>query len=353
VNIALLRTLQSCPDAFFWPESLARSLEISPARLLRDMRELESFGFEFEWEPHRGWRFALAAPRLCVDQIEWELGTTTIGRRILVWQRVSSTNDIAARAAASRSNNGLVVLAEEQTAGRGRRSRRWFAPAGSSILMSVLLFVQDSLRSTPLLTSLAAVAVAEVISENLGLPARIKWPNDVRLEGKKFCGILVEDLAQRRRRKRASSAPNHGEPETGGSKDSRASGHSSRATVIGIGINANLDSRAFPQEIRSTATSLSEQSGGPVDRSELARRLIIKLDQYYNLTLRGKLATLWERWQSVADLVGGQVQLHRPKDRLIGKLLYLRPDCAVLLEDPLGTVHQIPLHEVLSLKEFP
>ena len=140
------------------------------------------------------------AERLCPDQIEHGLATRWIGRRIAVWNRVGSTNDLAARAGRSTSNDGLVVLAEEQTAGRGRRGRSWIAPPRSSILMSVVLFppphlapaVPEAAFGCAWLTALAAVATAEVVVAWTGRDATIKWPNDVRVGGRKIAGILVE-----------------------------------------------------------------------------------------------------------------------------------------------------------------
>ena len=172
-----------------------------------------------------------------------------MGRRIAVWNRVGSTNDVAARGAGSIANEGLVVLAEEQTAGRGRRGRAWTAPAGSSLLMSVLLFPPEPTADPGWLTALAALAVVEVVAAWSGRDARIKWPNDVRVDGRKIAGILVE----------------------------RGPG-----AVIGIGLNVNIRLDQFPDELRDSATSLRILTGARVDRSELARALIERLDAWYD-----------------------------------------------------------------------
>lgn len=351
MNIALLRTLQARPDSYFWPESVARSLMISPARLLRDLHELEEFGFGIEHVPNRGIRFTEPARRLCVDQIEWELGTQLIGRRISVWKRTTSTNDIAARAGKSRSNEGLVVLAEEQTAGRGRRHRRWHAPPQSSILMSVLIFPPKAIRSIAMLTSLAAVAVADVVIESLNLPARIKWPNDVRVEGEKFCGILVEDLARGRGRpgreqsdetpsmKRTAAVPK-ARPDTW------------RATVIGIGINVNIEPHEFPRDLASPATSLMALCGRCLDRSELARSVIRRLDHYYQIARTGSAAVIWRRWRDVADLVGQTVRVEGPRGELRGRLVDLWPQRGISLQVASGELVQLTAEEVLSVAEL-
>ena len=148
VNIPLLRPAPRRRGA-----SSSRSAELGagPRRAsARDLDELEAFGFAIERHPYRGVAYRGPAERLCPDQIEYGLGTRRVGRRVAVWNRVASTNDLAARAAASPANEGLVVLAEEQTAGRGRRGRTWTAPPGSSVLMSVLLFPPGPLADTGL-----------------------------------------------------------------------------------------------------------------------------------------------------------------------------------------------------------
>jgi BirA family biotin operon repressor/biotin-[acetyl-CoA-carboxylase] ligase len=337
VNIALLQVLQERPDSYFWPDSLARSLSIPPARLLRDLGELEEFGFGIEQVPNRGIRFTEPARRLCVDQIEWGLGTQIIGRRIAVWKRVTSTNDLAARAGKSRSNDGFVVLAEEQTAGRGRRHRRWHAPPQSSILMSVLLFPPAAVRSVTLLTSLAAVAVADLVNESLALPARIKWPNDVRVDRKKFCGILVENLVCGRRQR------------TTGNADRRA--HTSRATVIGIGVNVNIEPDQFPTQLANPATSLQNLCGRRLDRSDFARSLIQRLDVYYRLALTGKTSTIWKKWQEFADSLNCLVRIELAKRELVGRLVEISPPDELAIHAA-GQLVRLPLKETLSIDDF-
>ena len=125
VNIPLLDRLRAAGGAFVPLAELGANLD----RLRRDLDELEAFGFAIERHPYLGAAYRGPAGRLCPDQIEYELGTRRVGRRVAVWNRVTSTNDLAARAAASTANDGLVVLAEEQTAGRGRRGRTWVGPA--------------------------------------------------------------------------------------------------------------------------------------------------------------------------------------------------------------------------------
>jgi BirA family biotin operon repressor/biotin-[acetyl-CoA-carboxylase] ligase len=287
-----------------------------------------------------------------VEQIEWDLHTRVIGRRISVWRRTTSTNDLAGRAARTRSNDGLVVLAEEQTAGRGRRQRHWFAPPYSSILMSVLVFPPETVRSVMLLTSLAAVAVAKLIIETLGLPARIKWPNDVRVSGKKVCGILVEDMIRKRTKRSIERLPYRMPPGTDDATVGRLAVHGApRATVIGIGINVNVAAHSFPRHLDSPATSLMELCGRRLDRSELVRSLVQRLDHLYHLALTGKIETIWNGWHELADLVGRFVQVDRACDRLRGRLIAVRPPEGISLRLPSGKLLDLAANQVLSISE--
>jgi BirA family biotin operon repressor/biotin-[acetyl-CoA-carboxylase] ligase len=351
VNIPLLRTLQAAPEETFWPESLARTLGISPKRLLRDLRELEEFGFEFENQPHRGVRYAHPAKRLCVDQIEWELNPKTIGRRLSVWRRTTSTNDIAARAATSRSNDGLVVLAEEQTAGRGRRQRIWFAPPQTCILMSALVFPPETVRHIVLLTSLAAVAVAELLRDELDLPARIKWPNDVRVDGQKVCGILVEDIIRQRSARSNSATRSMARRDGATAHRAHSVRRAWRASVIGIGVNVNVPVSAFPYPLDNPATSLMELCGRRLDRSDLVHRLLQRLDQIYHAALAGDTGAIWKRWHAVADLVGQRVRVTRARDTLHGRLVVMRPPDHIALRLSSGQILNLAADQVLSISD--
>ncbi len=286
MNIPLLLQLREAGGEFVPVESLGASQN----RTLADLEELLEFGFSIEQHPYLGAAYRGPATRLCPDQIEHRLGTRRVGRRVAVWNRVGSTNDLAARAAASTANEGLVVLAEEQSAGRGRRGRTWSARAGSSILMSVLLFPVGSLDEPSWLTAMGAVAVSEVVSEWTGRRAAIKWPNDVRVNGRKVAGILVE----------------------------RAAG-----SVIGIGLNANSTQDDFPADLRETATSLRLLLGSPVDRSELARDLIQSLDAHYDESIREGAEALSAAWRDRSEHLGSLVRITTPTGTIEGRLVDL------------------------------
>ncbi|MDR3638489.1 MAG: biotin--[acetyl-CoA-carboxylase] ligase [Isosphaeraceae bacterium] len=312
MNIPLLSHLRSAGDRFVPLGELGDDLD----RVRSDLAEFEAFGFGIERHPYLGAAYRGPAERLCPDQIEHELDARHVGRRIAVWNRVSSTNDLATRASASSANDGLVVLAEEQTSGRGRHGRTWSAPPRSSLLMSVLLFPSDLLISNGWLTALGAVATAEVVAAWTSLETRIKWPNDVRVGGRKIAGVLVE----------------------------RGAG-----AVIGIGLNANLTLDDLTPDLQKTATSLRILTGQPVDRSELARRLIARLDHWYALGHSTGAQSLGRRWRDLSEHLGQVVRVNTPAGEAIGHLVDIDLTRGITLSPRGRAPAQIAAVDILSL----
>ena len=182
------------------------------------------------------------------------LYTRVVGRRLVYLQRIPSTMDEAARLAQEGAEDGTVVVAEEQTAGRGRFQREWVSQPGN-LYFSILL--KPPLHALPYLSIISGVAVARAIRKTTGLAPAIKWPNDVRIRGRKVCGILVEDAVQ--------------EDEV-------------QYAVVGIGVNVALEPSAV-EGLAHIATSLNLETGRPVDREGLLRHLLQEMDSLY-LALR-------------------------------------------------------------------
>jgi BirA family biotin operon repressor/biotin-[acetyl-CoA-carboxylase] ligase len=204
----------------------------------------------------------------------WTLDTRRLGRRVLVFDRLDSTSNVAAALAESPDNDGVAVLADEQSVGRGQHGRTWTCPAGGGVLLSVLLFPPPTLRRPPILTAWAAVSVCETILELTGLQARIKWPNDVLIRGRKVCGILIEQA---------------------------------RGTVAGIGLNVNQNAATFAEAGLTEAASLAVFTDEQRDCAVVARRLIHHLDEQYDALCAGDLATLEACWNWRIGLLGRDV----------------------------------------------
>ena len=208
------------------------------------------------------------------------LFTRVVGKRLLYYQELSSTMDEAARRADAGAEDGTVVVAESQTSGRGRFGRSWVSPKGNLYLSVVLRPTREVL---PQLTILSGVAVARAIRKTTRLEPRIKWPNDVLIDGKKVAGILVESVA--------------------------AGDHVCYA-VVGIGINVNLDTSAV-SELAGRATSLDAAAGRPVARGDVLRQLLQDLDALYLRAGQGQSPRqrIMEEWRSTLDTLGQRIRV--------------------------------------------
>lgn len=357
LNIALLDQLRAAGGGFVTLDELTGDAAAGDLdRVRADLEALASFGFAIERHPYRGAAYAGPADRLCPDQIEHELRTRRVGRRIVVWSRVSSTNDLAAEAASSPEADGLVVLAEEQTAGRGRLGRAWTAPPRSCILMSVLLVPEsaphsyshpdldpDGLEGRGWLTALAAVATAEVVSDLVGRRADIKWPNDVRVDGRKIAGILVE--------RPVVPEP---DPASPGSVPDRLA--RTRPAVVGIGLNVNVVRDDLPDELRDRATSIRIETGLPADRSGAARALICRLDHWYDALQASGVGVgagaLNAAWRDRIEGLGRLVRVLTPDGPRTGRFVDLDLRRGLTLDLTYGPGDAEPPHLCVPLPDI-
>jgi BirA family biotin operon repressor/biotin-[acetyl-CoA-carboxylase] ligase len=224
---------------------------------------------------------------------EWHLDTARIGRRVLVFDEVDSTNTVAAEPAHPDAA-GLVVIADHQTAGRGRFGRVWQSKPGDSLLMSVVLFPPPESRRASVLTAWAAVAVGGAVYSLTGVQARIKWPNDLLIRGKKVCGILIEQ---------------------------------GRAVVVGIGLNLNQPAEHFTAAGLPDATSLFLASSAQVDRRTAAETVIRHLDDEYDRLLCGERVAVEADWKWRTGLLGRQVVVELTDgSHLAGRMLEMSFD---------------------------
>lgn len=208
---------------------------------------------------------------------EWSLDTRRLGRRVLVYDRLDSTNNLAASLASDPANDGLAILADEQTAGRGQHGRTWLAAPGQSVLLSLLVTPPPELCRPAVLTAWAAVAVCATIQQIIGVSPRIKWPNDVLLRDRKVCGILIESAAGPSR------------------------------FVVGIGLNVQQNAATFDAAGLTEAISLAQLTAHPLDTHAVAADLIRQLDRDYDALCQGNLARLETHWRQHLGLLGKQV----------------------------------------------
>ena len=213
------------------------------------------------------------------------LFTSVVGKRLLFFQEITSTMDEAARLAESGTEEGTVVVAERQTAGRGRQGRSWVSREGNLYFSAVF---RPTMETLPFLSMLAGVAASRAIRKTTGLDPRIKWPNDVILSGKKVGGILVESAVE---------------------------GEKVLYAIVGIGINVNLDTDKV-EDIAGHATYLNAAAGRSVPREEVFRQLLHDLDSLYLQVIQGKSPL--PEWRTLVGTLGQRVIARRGKDYFRG-----------------------------------
>ncbi len=237
---------------------------------------------------------------------------------ILRFDTLPSTSTEAARRAIEGADEGLCIIADEQTAGRGRLQREWVSPKGSGLYFSIVLRPRIAERVWPLITLSAALAVSDAIRRSCDLETDIKWPNDIQANGRKLCGILAETV----------------ETKTG------------RAVVLGIGVNLRLD--GLPADLREAATSVEAETGSPVDGERVLAHLIRSFEQRYErLQLAGgeqETVRAWSEASSYAE--GKRIRVTNGDEILEGTTRGLERDGGLRLETDDGEIKVVRAGDV-------
>jgi BirA family biotin operon repressor/biotin-[acetyl-CoA-carboxylase] ligase len=250
----------------------------------------------------KGYRLANKPDILDADIIRFGLETKWLGRDLCCFQEISSTNELA-KEVAHKSENGTVILAMIQTQGRGRLSRPWISPPGG-IWMSLILKPKMPLSNIHQINMAVSVAVTKSIQTLYGLEAGIKWPNDILINERKVCGILMEVSAEVDRLDYA---------------------------VVGLGINANVDVSGFPDEWKST--SIGHQLGRVVSRTELIQKILQEVEAAYE---RMNSTEIYEEWRRRSITIGRRVRITSITGDLIGVAEDLLKDGALCLKTKEG-----------------
>ena len=252
---------------------------VDPAVISGDASRLG--GHELQAAPHD---CTATHDRLCIDLIRRHLSAGTIGRRIFLYGGVPSTNLVLRDFTARGAVEGTVVLAEEQVHGRGRHGRSWFSPAGLNLYVSVLFRPDLDLREVPRFSLIASLALTEAIWAQ-GLPATIKWPNDILVDGGKVAGTLVETVDI------AGTAP---------------------YVILGVGVNMNVDDETLRGALRDDArgaTSLREAGGRDIDRNLFTASFLNHLERWFAVARNREWDTVLAAWRKRDDLRGRRVEI--------------------------------------------
>jgi len=241
--------------------------------------------------------------RIQPSKVKENLRTKILGRAILYFWELTSTNDVAKELAVKGVKEGTIVVAETQTMGKGRFEREWRSPQGG-LWLSVILKPNVQPKHASRLTLLASVAVAKTLNRLYGLKTEIKWPNDVLIDHKKVCGILTEGQIK---------------------------GKTLSFAILGIGINANFNIEALSPHLRETATTLREALGKEIERETLLCELLSEIESSYELFQRGTFEAVLNDWRRLASFLGSYVKIQRDKERIEGWAVDIDEDGALIV----------------------
>jgi BirA family biotin operon repressor/biotin-[acetyl-CoA-carboxylase] ligase len=261
---------------------------------------------------------------LDIDALRRMRAQARLGHTIRYFESIGSTSDEARDQGAAGIAEGLVVIAETQTRGRGRLGRRWASPAYSNLYMSVLLRPAMAAEDTPQIGLMAGLATAEAVAAWVP-QARIKWPNDVVIDGRKVAGILTEMTA---------------------------GADGSVAVVAGIGVNLNIAVEELPVELRDKATSLAAVSGTSIDRVAFANALLSRLEQRYEELCSAGFAPLRQRWDELSCLTGRHVRIAGAGAAQEGTVIGMAGDGALRLRSADGIEMRVVAGDVTVLDGY-
>jgi BirA family biotin operon repressor/biotin-[acetyl-CoA-carboxylase] ligase len=253
------------------------------------------------------------------------LRTRRFGRHLHWYERVASTNDLAAVLAADGAPEGTLVVAEAQDRGRGRGPRHWFSPPGLGIYLSLVLRPRTRVRQLPLHTFLAATALTEVLRDQLRLPAEIRWPNDILVGGRKAAGILAEGRSQ---------------------------SDGIRELIIGVGINLHHRQDDFPSELRDHATSLAAAGAAVSEPVRVLAFLLEAWEKWYEKFEREGPQPLLKAWSGFSpESNGARVKVRDGEEIRTGRSRGVDADGALLIEDERGVVSAVRFGEIRAILE--
>lgn len=278
----VLAFLAEAGDEYVSGEAISDKLGLSRAAVWKHVNALRGQGYRIDALPARGYRLVEIPDRLGELELRPLLATHDLGQALHWFPEVGSTNDVAKQLAEEGAAHGEVVVAEAQSAGRGRRGRSWASPACRNVYLSAILRPELAPARAPELTLLASVAVCQTVRQ-AGVAASIKWPNDVLVNGKKVAGVLTELAA---------------DPDQ------------IQWVVVGIGINVNVRPDELPDEVRPVATSLAVERGQPVPRALFTVALLGTLEEWLDRHAAEGFEPVRQAWRSMSDTLGREVRVH-------------------------------------------
>ena len=300
-------------------EEISRQLEVSRTAIWKHIQTLKNEGYDIESVPKKGYILKESPNRLFPQEILSRLQTRWLGHNICYRDSIDSTNTLAKGLANEGCPNGLVVVAEEQGAGKGRLSRGWISPYAKGIWFSVVLKPPFLPQEASKCTLLAAVAVVKAVNKIAGVHAAIKWPNDILLMGRKLVGILTEMNAE--------------------------FGHINYV-VIGTGINTNATPDDYPEDVKDIAVSVADAATEQFTRVDLLCDIFKNMEDLYEKALLDGFAPILEEWRKYSCTLGQEVKVMAPDCTYFGKAEDIDEDGLLIVRKVDGTLEKVMAGDV-------
>jgi len=301
---------------------IASEIGVTRFKVFSWIETLRSLGVEIRGVHGEGYQLVTIPDVLAPSLLRAELGDHPIGRNIIHYFRTDSTNAVALKLAAEGADHGTVVVAEEQTAGRGRLGRAWYSEKSSGIYTSIILRPPLSPAAAPVLTLMAGLAAQKAVSSVTGLATDIRWPNDLLVNGKKVCGILTEMSAEVDRL---------------------------HTVVLGVGINVNHS--LMPAALENIATSLRMEAHRGISRVQVLVALLREIERHYQMLLKHGNKAITERWEAASTFAHGKrVRIATAAGEMLATTTGVDPSGALKIQYDDGRQDSLVAGEVVEVK---
>ncbi|WP_309492257.1 biotin--[acetyl-CoA-carboxylase] ligase [Candidatus Hecatella orcuttiae] len=318
----VLKSLKEKDGKFVSGEKLSAELKVTRAAVWKQIQALRKDGYTIESKPKLGYRLLGVPDVLFPWEIQAQRGRSLIGHSVHRFDELDSTMDKAEELAQAGGEEGLVVVAETQKRGKGRMGRMWLSPQGG-VWLSIILRPKIHPRYAPILSLMAAVAVARAIWRVCHLEAKLKWPNDVLLEGRKVSGILTKINAE-------TDLINY--------------------VIVGVGVNVNVNPASLDPRLREAATCLKDEAGREISRTTFVQVLLEEKEKLYRLFLRRDFTAILNAWKRLSDTLGRWVRVEFQGEAVEGEAVDLDGTGGLLLKLADGSLRQVLAGDVKVLR---
>ena len=322
--VKVLSFLQTHNTEYLSGQDLSDVLRISRVAIWKHIKKIQELGYTVESKQKLGYKLTSNSDALLPWEITSSLKTEIIGQQAYYFDSIESTQTQALKMAEDENNNGVIVVAEKQTGGKGRSGRKWVSPKGG-LWFSIILHPKFDISITTLFPIASALALSIALEKTFKISPELKWPNDLTIKSKKLAGILVDVSLESNKIKNI---------------------------VLGVGINFNVNVKEIEKALKDTPnfyglTSLSEQKKG-VKPVELVQSFLIELEKIYKLLENKQVSKIISEWTKRSSTIGKNIKLNTKEEEIKGKAIKIDNDGALVVSDK-GKIKRIIAGDIIHL----